>query len=167
LVDSQGRRLPNGSTGELVVRGSHVMRGYWEKPAETAERLKPGPVPGEMVLHTGDIFRTDAQGWLYFVARGDDIIKTRGEKVAPREVENAIYAIPGVIDCAVIGVPDEALGQAVKAFVTLRPDAALTERDIIRHCLATLESYMAPKLVEFIADLPRTDSGKIRKIDLR
>ena len=167
LVDEFGRRLPNGSTGELVVRGSHVMRGYWEKPVETGERLKPGAVEGERVLYTGDIFRTDAEGWLYFVARGDDIIKSRGEKVAPREVENAIYALDGVLDCAVIGVPDELLGQAVKAFVTLKPGVTLGERDVIRHCLSRLESYMAPKSVVFVDTLPRTDSGKIRKLDLR
>ena len=167
LVDEFGRRLPNGSSGELVVRGSHVMRGYWEKPIETAERLKPGAMEGERVLHTGDIFRTDEDGWLYFVARGDDIIKSRGEKVAPREVENAIYALKGVLDCAVIGVPDELLGQAVKAFVTLEPGTEISERDVIRHCLGRLESYMAPKSVVFLDDLPRTDSGKIRKLDLR
>jgi long-chain acyl-CoA synthetase len=167
LVDEAGKRLQNPATGELVVRGSHVMRGYWDKPAETARSLKPGPIPGEAVLHTGDIFRTDAEGWLYFVGRSDDIIKSRGEKVAPREVENTIYAIEGVLDCAVIGIPDERLGQAVKAFVTLKPGATLTEREVIRHCLARLENYMAPKIVEFVADLPRTDSGKIRKLGLR
>jgi len=167
LVDELGCRLPNGATGELVVRGSHVMRGYWEKPVETAERLKPGAVEGERILYTGDIFRTDAQGWLYFVARGDDIIKSRGEKVAPREVENAIYALEGVLDCAVIGVADELLGQAVKAFVSVKPGASLSERDVIRHCLSRLESYMAPKSVVFVDELPRTDSGKIRKLDLR
>jgi long-chain acyl-CoA synthetase len=167
LVDEQGRRLPHGSVGELVVRGSHVMRGYWEKPAETAQRLRPGPLPGEQVLHTGDIFRTDAQGWLYFVGRSDDIIKSRGEKVSPREVENAICAIDGVADCAVIGVPDPLLGEAVKAFVALREGAQLSERQVIRHCLATLESFMAPAQVAFVDALPRTDSGKIRKLDLR
>jgi amino acid adenylation domain-containing protein len=167
LVDEFGRRLRHGATGELVVRGSHVMRGYWEKPVETGERLKSGAVEGERVLYTGDIFRTDEEGWLYFVARGDDIIKSRGEKVAPREVENAIYALEGVLDCAVIGVPDELLGQAVKAFVTLKPGAVLIERDVIRHCLSRLESYMAPKSVVFVDELPRTDSGKIRKLDLR
>ncbi len=167
LVDEAGQRLPNGSTGELVVRGSHVMRGYWEKPAETAQRLKPGAVPGERILHTGDTFRTDAEGWLYFVARSDDIIKTRGEKVAPREVENAIQALSGVLECAVVGVPDERLGQAVKAFVKVKPGAVLAERDVIRHCLARLESYMAPKSVVFVEHLPRTDSGKIRKTGLQ
>ncbi len=167
LVDEEGRRLPNPATGELVVRGSHVMRGYWDKPAETARALRPGPIAGESVLHTGDIFRTDADGWLYFVGRSDDIIKSRGEKVAPREVENTIYSIEGVLECAVIGVPDDRLGQAVKAFVVLKPGATLTEREVIRHCLAKLENYMAPKIVEFVADLPRTDSGKIRKLGLR
>jgi amino acid adenylation domain-containing protein len=121
LVDDTGKRLPNGSTGELVIRGSNVMRGYWEKPDETAKRLRantePGSTPGEMLLYSGDLFRTDDEGWLYFVARRDDIIKSRGEKVSPREVENAIYSLEGVLDAAVIGVNDPILGQAVKAFV--------------------------------------------------
>ena len=143
------------------------MRGYWERPAETAERLKPGPIPGERVLHTGDLFRTDADGYLYYVARKDDIIKTRGEKVAPREVENMIHRLADVASCAVVGVADEALGQAVKAFVVLRPGSALAPRDIIRHCLAHLESYMAPKFVEIVDELPRTESGKIRHASLR
>ncbi len=167
LVDEQGQRLPHGSTGQLVIRGPHVMQGYWERPAETAERLRPGDAPGERLLYTGDLFRSDAEGYLYYVARLDDIIKTRGEKVAPREVENVIYQLDGVTGCAVVGVPDEALGQAVKAFVTLRAGCTLTEREVIRHCLARLESYMAPKSVAFVDELPRTDSGKIRHASLR
>ena len=166
LVDDDGRRLPNGSTGELVIRGSNVMRGYWEKPRETAERLKPGPIPGEMILYSGDLFRTDEEGWLYFVARRDDIIKSRGEKVSPREVENAIHALEGVYEVAVVGVPDELLGQAVKAFITLKPSAQLTERDVIRHCLSKLEGFMAPKHVQFVDALPTTDTGKIKKTGL-
>ena len=167
LVDEDGQRLPDGAVGELVVQGPHVMRGYWERPAETALRLKPGPLPGERVLHTGDIFRSDSDGYLYFVSRQDDIIKTRGEKVSPREVENAIYRLDSVTGCAVVGVADEALGQAVKAYVTLRPGCGLGERDIIKHCLARLENYMAPKFVEIVDELPRTDSGKIRHASLR
>lgn len=167
LVDETGQRLPNGATGELVVRGSHVMLGYWERPAETAARLRPGPLPGQVVLHTGDLFRSDADGYLYFVARCDDIIKTRGEKVAPREVENAIYRLDGVTGCAVVGVPDESLGQAVKAYVTLAAGSKLGERDLIRHCLAHLESHMAPKTVAIVDELPRTESGKIRHASLR
>jgi acyl-CoA synthetase (AMP-forming)/AMP-acid ligase II len=163
LVDESGHRLPNGSTGELVVRGAHVMRGYWRKPFETAERLKPGPLPGEMVLYSGDLFRTDEEGWLYFVARKDDIIKSRGEKVSPREVENAIYALEGVLEAAVVGVPDPVLGQAVKAFVVVKEGHALSERDVIRHCIGRLENFMAPKHVEFVRELPKTDTGKIKR----
>jgi amino acid adenylation domain-containing protein len=163
LVDESGRRLPNGSVGELVIRGSNVMRGYWGKPAETAQRLRPGPLPGEMVLYSGDLFRTDEEGWLYFVARKDDIIKSRGEKVSPREVENAICSLEGVREAAVIGVPDEVLGEAVKAFVVLEDGRSLTERDVIKHCLGHLENFMAPKHVEFVLELPKTDTGKVRK----
>lgn len=166
LVDDDGNRLPNGSTGELVIRGSNVMRGYWEKPEETAKRLRPGPIAGEMLLYSGDLFRTDDEGWLYFVSRRDDIIKSRGEKVSPREVENAIHGLAGVYEVAVIGVPDEVLGQAIKAFVTLTPGAQLTEREVIRHCLAHLESFMAPKYVEFVDALPKTGTGKIKKTGL-
>jgi acyl-CoA synthetase (AMP-forming)/AMP-acid ligase II len=167
LVDDEGRRLPNGSTGELVVRGSHVMIGYWGKPEETARRLRPGKLPGERVLHTGDIFRTDDEGWLYFVGRGDDIFKSRGEKVSPREVEEAIHSLEGVHEVAVVGVADDDLGRAVKAFVVLEPGHPLSERDVIRHCLSKLESFMAPKYVEFVDALPKTDSGKIKTSALR
>ena len=170
LVDEAGQRLPNGSTGELVVRGSNVMLGYWDKPEATAQRLRPGPAiggqAGAPVLHTGDLFRTDSEGYLYFVARKDDIIKSRGEKVSPKEVENALYAIEGVFEAAVIGVPDELLGQAVKAFVVCQPGVTLTEREVIRQCLARLESFMAPKHVEFVEALPKTDTGKIKKTGL-
>lgn len=166
LVDELGQRLPNGSVGELVIRGSNVMRGYWNAPEETARKLRDGPIPGERLLYSGDIFRTDAEGWLYFVGRKDDILKSRGEKVSPREVENAIYALDGVGEVAVVGVPDDLLGQAVKAIVERTPGSTLTERDVIRHCMGTLESFMVPKYVEFIDRLPRTDTGKIRKTGL-
>jgi amino acid adenylation domain-containing protein len=166
LVDESGTRLPNGRTGELVIRGSNVMRGYWEKPRETAERLRPGPIAGEMLLYSGDIFRTDAEGWLYFVARKDDIIKSRGEKVSPREVENAICSLEGVREACVVGVPDPVLGEAVKAFVVMKEGHALSERDVIKHCLAHLENFMAPKHVEFVAELPKTDTGKVKRAAL-
>ena len=167
LIDAAGQRLPNGATGELVIRGSHVMRGYWEKPLATAERLKVDARSGQVVLHSGDIFRSDAQGYLYFVARKDDIIKSRGEKVSPREVENVLYALEGVLEAAVVGVPDALLGEAVKAVVSLKTGAVLTEREVIRHCQARLESFMVPKTVIFVDELPKTDTGKIKKTGLR
>jgi len=138
------------------------------EPEETAKRLKPGPIAGEMLLHSGDIFRTDDEGYLYFVARKDDIIKSRGEKVSPREVENVLYGMDGVLEAAVVGVPDQILGEAVKAFVTLKPgwQPAPSERDVIRYCLSKLESFMAPKYVVFVDELPKTDTGKIKKTGL-
>ncbi len=167
LVDERGARLGANQVGELVIRGATVMQGYWEKPEATARRLKPGPLPGEQVLYTGDLCRLDDEGYLYFVGRMDDIIKSRGEKVAPKEVEAAIVGIRGVREAAVIGVPDELLGQAVKAFVVLDAGATLDGKAIQRECQARLESFMVPKYVELIAELPKTTTGKIKKTDLK
>jgi long-chain acyl-CoA synthetase len=167
LVDDNGRRLPNGAQGELVVRGSHVMTGYWRRPEETEARLRPGPVPGERVLYTGDIFRTDEDGYLYFVARKDDIIKSRGEKVSPREVENVLSALTGIAHAAVLGVPDPLLGEAIEAYVVVQPGSRLTERDIFRHCLDHLEQFMVPKSVTILPSLPMTSTGKVDKSALR
>ena len=162
IVDEQGARLPHG-VGELVIRGSNVMKGYWELPEETARMLRPGPLPGENVLYSGDLFRMDEEGYLYFVGRKDDIIKTRGEKVSPREVENVLYELSGVAEAAVVGVPDAVLGQAIKAVITLAGGARVTEQDVLRHCAQRLENFMVPKLVEFRASMPKTSTGKIDK----
>jgi amino acid adenylation domain-containing protein len=163
VVDEQGARVPAGVVGELVIRGAHVMKGYWNDPQATARALRPGPFEWEKVLHTGDLFRADADGFLYFVARKDDIIKTRGEKVSPKEVENALYALPGVREAAIVGVPDPVLGRALKAVVAADPHANLTAQDVIRHCARHLEDFMVPKLVEFRDALPKTESGKISR----
>jgi acyl-CoA synthetase (AMP-forming)/AMP-acid ligase II len=165
LVDEDGNRLPPGSSGELVVRGRHVMRGYWEAPEATARRYRPGALPGERICWSGDLFRTDADGYFYFVSRKDDIIKSRGEKVAPKEVENVIQMLPGVM-AAVVGVPDPTAGEAVKAFV-VAGGRAYTEAEIIAHCKAHLEDFMVPKYVEFRTELPMTSSGKISKLGLK
>lgn len=166
LVDNDGKRLPFGSEGELVIRGSHVMKGYWEKPEETAKRLRTDPATGNVLLYSGDIFRTDVDGYYYFVARKDDIIKSRGEKVSPREVENVIYGLEGVLECAVIGVADELLGQAVKVFIVLQDGFTYTESDVIRYCRTHMENHMVPKYVSIEVQLPKTDTGKITKKDL-
>jgi amino acid adenylation domain-containing protein len=166
IVDEEDRRVGPGVVGQLVIRGATVMRGYWEKLEATARKLRPGPLPGEWVLYTGDLCKLDEDGYLYFVARMDDVIKSRGEKVAPKEVESAILGIAGVKETAVIGVPDEILGQAVKAFVVLERGATLSVREIIRECQARLEPLMVPKYVEMADDLPKTSTGKIKKTDL-
>jgi acyl-CoA synthetase (AMP-forming)/AMP-acid ligase II len=166
IIDDAGKKVGPDTVGQLVIRGPTIMRGYWEKPEATAKKLKPGPLPGEQVLYTGDYCKLDSEGYLYFVARMDDIIKCRGEKVAPREVEAVLFNVHGVREAAVIGVPDELLGQAVKAFVVLEPGAALTEKDILRACHDKLENFMVPKYVALVPDLPKTDTGKIKKTGL-
>lgn len=166
IEDERGRRVPPNTVGELVIRGATVMRGYWEKPEETARALKPGPLPGEFVLRTGDYCRLDEDGYLYFVGRADDLFKSGGEKVAPREIEAVLYDLPGVRHAAVVGVPDEVLGRAVKAVIVPEAGARLTEQDVRRHCRARLESTLVPRHVEFVAELPMSATGKIRRAGL-
>jgi acyl-coenzyme A synthetase/AMP-(fatty) acid ligase len=129
--------------------------------------LKPGRMPGERVLCTHDFFTMDADGDLYFVGRSDDIIKTRGEKVSPVEVENALHRIPGVREAAVIGVPDELLGEAIRAFVVLDDGAALSEQYLKRECMQRLESFMVPRDIVFVNELPKTTTAKVSKRLLR
>lgn len=161
VVDDDGRRVGPGAVGELVVRGASVMRGYWDKPEETALALRDGEIEGEQVLYTGDQFRTDDEGFLYFVGRKDDVFKCRGEKVAPLEVEFVLYELDEVAEAAVVPVPDEHDGMAVKAVVVPSGRGELTEQLIRRHCRHRLEGFMVPKVVEVRDSLPKTESGKI------
>ena len=163
IVDADNNRVEPGVVGELVIRGSNVMRGYWELPEETNRYLRPGPLPGEKVLYSGDYFYSDAEGYLYFVGRRDDFIKTRGEKVSPREIEEVLYGLEGVAEAAVIGVPDEMLGSAIVAVIVTKPGAIIHTQDVLYHCASRLEDFMIPKVVEFRASLPKTESGKVNR----
>ncbi len=162
-----GERLPPNTPGELVVRSPQVMKGYWDKPEATAKRLKPSPdIPNEMHLWTGDTFKMDEEGYLYFVARTDDIIKSRGEKVSPKEVENCLYAIPGVVDAAVVGRPDEVLGQAVHAYLVLEDGVTMVPALVQQTAAQKLEPFMVPKFVTFLKEMQKTTSNKISKTNL-
>ena len=163
IVDDNGERLGPGSCGELVVRGPNVMAGYWKSAVDTELRLRPGIYPGEKVLHTGDIFRMDNDGYFYFESRKDDLFKTRGERVSPLEIEHTLHEIEGVAEAAVIPVPDDILGNAVKAFIRLKDNASIDKEDIIQYCSDNLESFMVPKYVEFVDSFIKTSSGKIAK----
>ena len=167
LLSPDGAPVPAGETGVLHVRGPHVMVGYWKQPELTATMLKPGRFPGERVLCTHDFFTMDADGDLYFVGRSDDIIKTRGEKVSPVEVENVLHRIEGVREAAVIGVPDELLGEAIRAFVVLDEGASITEQQVKRECMARLEGFMVPRDVVFVRELPKTTTAKVSRRLLR
>jgi long-chain acyl-CoA synthetase len=156
--DSVGIPIPGteawvADDGELLVRGPHVMQGYWKDPAGTAAKVRP-----DGTMATGDLFRADEEGYLYFVSRRDDIIKSRGQKVAPREVEEALLSHPSVREAAVIGVPDELLGEKVCAHVAA---ADVTERELRRHCAGLLEDHAVPQTFQIHADLPKTVNGKI------
>ena len=163
LLSADDQPTPTGETGTLYVRGPHVMLGYWNRPEQSARMLRPGKLPGERVLCTQDQFRMDAEGFLHFVGRSDDIIKTRGEKVSPTEVENAMLSIDGIRDVAVIGVADDLLGESICAYVVLEPDCALSTRQIRAQCIKRLESFMVPQQVELCAELPHTATGKVSK----
>ncbi|MBN1178441.1 MAG: AMP-binding protein [Anaerolineae bacterium] len=167
VEDEHGHRLGPGQVGELVVRGGHVMQGYWNNPQATAEWYRPGRYPAERLLYTHDLFRTDEEGFFYFVARKDDVIKSRGEKVAPKEVETVLYQLPGVAEAVVVGVPDALLGEAIKAVIVPDDGHALTERDVLRHCSQALEDFMVPQQVVFRTELPRAPSGKVDRQALR
>ncbi len=167
LVDEQGRRLPPGSEGELVVRGANVMRGYWGRPEQTARTLRDGDIPGEKVLMTGDRFRTDTEGLLYFVSRTDDIFKCRGEKVAPCAIEHVLCEISEVAEAAVVGVEDPSDGMAIKAVIVLKTGCQLSESRVREHCRLRLEPVFVPRFIEMREALPKTDSGKLRRHDLR
>jgi len=163
ILGENNQPVAPGEIGELMVHGSNVMQGYWNLPEETAKVLVRGNHPYEKVLRTGDLFRMDEEGYLCFVARKDDIIKSRGEKVSPKEIENVLYQLKGIEEAAVIGVADEILGQAIKAFIKLAASAELRERDVIRHCSQRMENYYVPKYIEFVSELPKSENGKIDK----
>ncbi len=167
IAKEDGTPAGPNEVGELVVRGSNVMQGYWEDPELTARVLKPGRYPWEKELRTGDLFRSDDDGFLYFIGRKDDVIKSRGEKVSPKEVESVIGSLAGVQEAAVIGAPDEILGQAVLAHVVRNGSGTVTAAEVIRHCAEHLEPFMVPKAVFFWDLLPRSSAGKIDRTALR
>ena len=166
VVDENDQRLGPNRTGEVVVRGATVMRGYWDTPAATAARLRPGPLPGEVVLYTGDLGRFDDDGYLFLVARTDSVFKNRGKKVAPNEVEAAIMNIAGVLEAVVTGVPDEVLGHAVHAFVVLDGSSELDEKQLRRACVPLLEAHQIPSKITLLSALPRNRNGKIDRLAL-
>ncbi len=161
LVDENGTKISDpGTVGELIVRGSNVMKGYWNLPEETAKVLETTS-QGDRILHTQDLFKMDEEGYFYFIARTDDLIKTGGERVSPKEIEDILCELAGIDRVAVFGVDHEFLGQAIEVAVVLSVESALTESDILAYCSLHLEKYMVPKHVQIHPKLPTTLTGKI------
>jgi acyl-CoA synthetase (AMP-forming)/AMP-acid ligase II len=161
IVDEDDTQLPNGVPGEIVARGPQLMRGYWNRPEESARVLRGG------WLHTGDIGYIDDEGYLFVQDRLKDMIVSGGENVYPRVVEDVLFEHPAIADAAVIGVPDERWGETVKAVVVLRAGATTKEEEIIGFCRGKLGSFELPRSVDFVDALPRNPSGKVLKRELR
>jgi acyl-CoA synthetase (AMP-forming)/AMP-acid ligase II len=165
VVDLEGQVVPSGTVGEIVVRGPNVMRGYWNKPEQTADAVRDG------WMHTGDGGYLDDDGFLFVVDRMKDVIISGGENVYSAEVENALAQHPAVASCAVIGIPSAEWGEAVHAVVVLHARkegvAAVTAEELIAHCRSLIASYKRPRSVDIRDSLPMSGAGKILKSELR
>jgi long-chain acyl-CoA synthetase len=161
IVGDAGQDLPAGEIGELVTTGPQVVAGYWNKPDESAAALSGGS------LHTGDVGYMDERGWFYIVDRKKDQINAGGYKVWPREVEDVLYEHEAVREAAVVGVPDPYRGETVKAFVSLRPGASLTEEELIAFAKERMAAYKYPRQIEFLDEIPKTVTGKLLRRELR
>lgn len=161
VVDEKGEPLPSGQVGEIVMRGKHVMQGYWKNPELTAETLRGG------WLHTGDMGYMDEEGYLFLVDRKADMIVTGGENVYPKETEDVLYEHPAVLECAVVSAPDKRWGERVQAVVVLKPGQKTTAEELIAHCKERLAGYKCPKAVEFWEHLPKTPIGKIMRKEVK
>jgi len=161
IVDETGGDVEAGGVGELWVRGPNVTPGYWNRPEATAESITDG------WLHTGDAARQDEEGYYYIVDRWKDMYISGGENVYPAEVEDAIYQLPGIVEAAVIGVPDDRWVEVGKAVIVRQDGSSIDETEVLKHCVARLARYKVPKSVAFVDELPHNATGKILKRELR
>jgi len=161
VVDAEDKEVIQGEQGEILVRGPNVMKEYFEQPEETATALRNG------WFHSGDLGLFDSEGYLYIVDRIKDIIITGGENVYPKEVEDLLHRHEAVNECGVVGLPHPEYGEAVTAFVTLKPGMKADERELIAFCKERIANYKVPKTIRFVADLPKSPQGKILRRALR
>jgi long-chain acyl-CoA synthetase len=161
IIDDDGNEVPVGQPGEIAIRGPQVMAGYWQRPDETARVMT---VDG--FFKSGDVGIMDERGFFRIVDRKKDMILVSGFNVYPNEIEDVVAGLPGVLECAVIGIPDERSGEAVK-LVVVKKDPALTEADVREYCKLNLTGYKLPRVIEFRADLPKTPVGKVLRRELR
>jgi long-chain acyl-CoA synthetase len=160
VLDAEGRPLPVGEVGEICARGPGVMLGYWNNPAATAQVLRDG------WLWTGDLGYLDDDGFLYIQGRSSEMIKTGAHRVSPAEIEDVVAELAGVAEVAAAGVPDPLLGQVIKVWLVRRSGARLDEREVLAYCRRSLPNYKVPKQVAFVDVLPKTASGKVRRLAL-
>jgi acyl-CoA synthetase (AMP-forming)/AMP-acid ligase II len=167
VINENGQLCKPGEIGELVHRGPTVSLGYWNRPEDTNKALHPNPLlPAELgdcerVCYSGDLVKTDEEGFLYYIGRRDTMIKSSGFRISPTEVEDVLFQSGELRQAAVIGIPDEALGQSVKAYVVPRDGRTLNPEELIAYCAEKMPRYMVPKAVEVLNELPKTTSGKV------
>ncbi|HEX6121561.1 MAG TPA: long-chain fatty acid--CoA ligase, partial [Ktedonobacterales bacterium] len=161
IVDDAGQEVPHGELGELICRGANVMKGYWQQPQATAETLRDG------WLHTGDLATQDDDGYFTIVDRKKDMIVVSGFNVYPREVEEVLFRHPAVADAAVVQYPDPYQGESVMAFVVLKPEMSATEEEIIEYCRGQIAVFKCPRRVVFRTELPKNNTGKVLRRELR
>ncbi len=161
IFDENDNETAVNEVGEVVIRGHNVLKEYYKKPEATKEAMRSG------WFHTGDMGKVDEDGFFYIVDRKKDMIIRGGYNVYPREIEEVLYAFPGLVEAAVVGVPDEVMGENVKAFVALEPGCSATEEDIIKYCKDRVAAYKYPRIVEIMPTLPKGATGKILKRELR
>jgi acyl-CoA synthetase (AMP-forming)/AMP-acid ligase II len=161
VVDQDGTSCPPGVQGELVARGDNIMLGYWKDEAETKRALRPEG------LRTGDLARADEDGYFYIIGRNNDMIKAGAHRISPQEIEAAVERLPAVSKCGVVGIPDELLGEAIAAFVLPIPGAELSENEVMRACFEQLPRFKMPQHVLIVDHLPTTDTGKVRRSELK
>jgi len=161
IRDDEGRELPLGQAGELCVRGPQVMQGYWQRPEETARVMT-----ADGFLRTGDVAQMDEQGFLRIVDRLKDMILVSGFNVYPNEIEQVVMEHPEVLEVAAVGKPDAGTGEAVKLYI-VRKKPTLTPEQIVAHCREQLTAYKVPRQIEFLAELPKSNVGKILRRELR
>jgi len=161
IVDDDDNDMENGQTGEIIVKSDSVMQGYWNKPELTDESLKNG------WLHTGDLGKLDEHGYIFIIDRKKDMIKSGGENIFPKEIEHVIYRMPEVLECAVVGFPDDKWGEVVKAVIVLKEGESITAEDVVERCVQSLAGFKKPRIVEFVQELPKNATGKILKYLLK
>lgn len=159
ILNEQGQGVKAGEIGEIVVRGDNIMLGYWNAPEETEKVLR------NEALFTGDFARRDEDGFIYFVASKKEMIKCGANRISPLEIEGALSQMPGVVECAVVGIRDEILGEAIKLFV-VKDNVDISEKDIMLFCKQNLASFRMPKEIELVSALPKTSTGKIKRVEL-
>ncbi|MGD9322315.1 MAG: AMP-binding protein, partial [Desulfobacteraceae bacterium] len=162
IVGKDGNEVPQGTQGEIMIRGDNVMKEYYKAPDKTAEALEP-----DGWFHTGDLGYMDEDGFVFVTGRIKELIIKAGENIAPREIDEVMYKHPAVLDAAAVGIPDEEYGEDILCCCVLKPDCSCTEEELMEHCMEHLGKFKTPKVIKVMQDLPKGPSGKIQRLKLR